>query len=80
MLDEPKPYHRLGLPQSWYPSADAPALGIDLTAQPGYAGILAIWRSWKRGSPPPGRSFAGHARRKDVGTACRGLANLKHGT
>ena len=41
VLDEPMPFHPLGLPQSWYPAADAAALGIDLTAQPGYAGILA---------------------------------------
>ena len=41
VLDEPRPYHPLGLPQSWYPPADAAALGIDLTAQPGYAEILA---------------------------------------
>jgi uncharacterized protein YjbI with pentapeptide repeats len=39
VLDEPMPYHPLGLPQSWYP--DAAALGIDLTAQPGYAEVLA---------------------------------------
>jgi hypothetical protein len=41
VLDEPMPYHPLGLPQSWYPAADAAALGIDLTAQPSYAEILA---------------------------------------
>jgi hypothetical protein len=41
VLDEPTPYHPLGLPQSWYPAADAAALGIDLTAQPGYGEILA---------------------------------------
>ena len=41
VLDELMPYHPLGLPQSWYPAADAAALGIDLTAQPGYAEILA---------------------------------------
>ena len=41
VLDEPMPYHRIGLPQSWYPAADAAALGIDLTAQPSYAEILA---------------------------------------
>src|SRR5258708_12957611 len=35
------PSHPIGLPQSWYPPADAAALGIDLTAQPGYAEILA---------------------------------------
>ena len=41
VLDEEMPYHPLGLPQSWYPAADAAALGIDATAQPGYAEILA---------------------------------------
>jgi hypothetical protein len=41
VLDEPMPYHPLGLPQSWYPRHDAAALGIDLTAQPSYAEILA---------------------------------------
>jgi DinB superfamily/Pentapeptide repeats (8 copies) len=41
VLDEELPYHPFGLPQSWYPPADAAALGIDLTAQPGYAEILA---------------------------------------
>jgi hypothetical protein len=41
VLDEEMPYHPLGLPQSWYPAADAAALGIDLTAQPGYTEILA---------------------------------------
>jgi hypothetical protein len=41
ILDEEMPYHPLGLPQSWYPAADAAALGIDLTAQPGYDDILA---------------------------------------
>jgi DinB superfamily/Pentapeptide repeats (8 copies) len=41
VLDEEMPYHPLGLPQSWYPGADAAALGLDLTAQPGYDDILA---------------------------------------
>ncbi len=41
VLDEAMPYHPLGLPQSWYPPAEAAALGIDVTAQPGYAEILA---------------------------------------
>jgi len=41
VLDEEMPYHPLGLPQSWYPVADAAALGIDLTAKPGYDEILA---------------------------------------
>jgi hypothetical protein len=41
VLDEEMPYHPLGLPQSWYPAADAAALGIDLTARPGYGEVLA---------------------------------------
>jgi hypothetical protein len=41
VLDEEMPYHPYGLPQSWYPTGDAAALGIDLTAQPGYDEILA---------------------------------------
>ncbi len=41
VLDDEMPYHPLGLPQSWYPAADAAALGIDLTAKPGYDEILA---------------------------------------
>ncbi|MGE5136578.1 MAG: DinB family protein [Gemmatimonadota bacterium] len=41
VLDEDMPYHPLGLPQSWYPAADAAALGIDLTAQPSYGEVLA---------------------------------------
>jgi hypothetical protein len=41
VLDEEKPYHPIGLPQSWYPAADAAGLGIDLAAEPGYEDILA---------------------------------------
>src|SRR2546429_7086799 len=41
VLDEELPYHPLGLPQSWYPAADAAALGIDPTPRPGYAEVLA---------------------------------------
>jgi hypothetical protein len=41
VLDEPRPYHPIGLPQSWYPAEDAAALGIDLAATPSYAEILA---------------------------------------
>ncbi len=41
VLDQERPYHPIGLPQSWYPAAAAGALGIDLTADPGYADILA---------------------------------------
>jgi hypothetical protein len=42
VLDEAMPYHPIGLPQSWYPAADATALGIYLAAQPDYAEILAV--------------------------------------
>jgi len=41
VLDSELPYHPIGLPQSWYPAADAAALGIDLAAEPGYDDILA---------------------------------------
>jgi hypothetical protein len=41
VLDQEAPYHRLGLPQSGYPAADAAALGIDLTARPSYDEVLA---------------------------------------
>jgi hypothetical protein len=41
VLDQERPYHPLGLPQTWYPARDATALGIDVTAQPSYAEILA---------------------------------------
>lgn len=41
VLDQELPYHPLGLPQSWYPAVGAAALGIDLTAQPGYDEVLA---------------------------------------
>jgi len=41
VLDEPWPYHPIGLPQSWYPAAAAAELGIDLAAEPGYDDILA---------------------------------------
>jgi hypothetical protein len=41
VLDEELPFHPIGLPQSWYPAADATALGIGLAAEPGYDNILA---------------------------------------
>jgi hypothetical protein len=41
VLDEEKPYHPLGLPQSWYPAAQAAKLGIDLAAEPSYDEVLA---------------------------------------
>jgi hypothetical protein len=41
VLDEEMPYHPIGLPQSWYPAAEAAGLGIDLSAEPSYADIVA---------------------------------------
>src|SRR5829696_1834407 len=40
ILDEPMPYHRLGLTHSSYPPADAAKLGIDLDARPSYAEVM----------------------------------------
>ena len=40
VLDEPSPYHRLGLPQTAYAPADAAALGIDLDARPSYDEVM----------------------------------------
>jgi hypothetical protein len=42
VLDEPMPYHRLGLPQSAYPPTDAAALGMDLAAKPSYAEVMQV--------------------------------------
>ncbi len=42
ILDEPMPFHRLGLPQTAYAPADATALGIDLDARPSYAEVMAV--------------------------------------
>jgi hypothetical protein len=44
VLDEERPYHPIGIPQSWYPPAAAAALGIDLASEPGYDEILAARR------------------------------------
>jgi hypothetical protein len=41
VLDEERPYHRLGLPQTAYAPADAARLGIDLDATPGWTEVLA---------------------------------------
>ncbi len=40
ILDEPMPYHRLGLPQTAYAPADAEALGMDLDERPSYAEVM----------------------------------------
>lgn len=41
VLDEPMPYHRLGIGHSSSRSADAAALGIDVDARPSYAEVMA---------------------------------------
>lgn len=40
VLDEPMPYHRLGITQTAYAPADAAALGIDLGARPSFAEVM----------------------------------------
>ncbi len=40
VLDEPMPYHPLGITQTAYAPADAAALGIDLDARPSYAEVM----------------------------------------
>jgi len=42
VLDEPMPYHRLGLPQTAYAPADTAKLGIDLAARPSFAEVLTV--------------------------------------
>lgn len=42
ILNEPVPYHRLGLPDTATPPADAAALGIDLDADPPLAEVLEV--------------------------------------
>jgi uncharacterized damage-inducible protein DinB len=44
VLDEAKPYHPIGIPQSWYPAAAAAALGIDLASEPDFDEILGARR------------------------------------
>jgi uncharacterized damage-inducible protein DinB len=41
ILDEERPYHPLGVTQSWYKPADSAALGIDHSASPQYDEVLA---------------------------------------
>ncbi|WP_433519974.1 DinB family protein [Nonomuraea sp. CA-143628] len=40
ILDEPMPFHRLGLTHTGYPATDAATLGIDLDARPSYAEVM----------------------------------------
>jgi mannose-6-phosphate isomerase-like protein (cupin superfamily) len=42
VLDQPMPYHRLGLTHTSYPPDGAAALGIDLDAQPAFDEVLAV--------------------------------------
>jgi hypothetical protein len=42
VLDEPMPYHRLGVTQTAYAPADAAALGIDLDARPSLAEVMKV--------------------------------------
>jgi DinB superfamily/Pentapeptide repeats (8 copies) len=42
ILDQERPYHPLGLPQTWYPPQDAAALGIDIEASPKFAEVLKV--------------------------------------
>ena len=42
VLDEPMPYHRLGLTQTAYAPADAAGLGIDLDARPSFAEVMTV--------------------------------------
>jgi len=42
VLDEPMPYHRLGLTHTSYPPDDALALGIDNAAKPSFAEVMEV--------------------------------------
>jgi hypothetical protein len=42
VLDEPMPYHRLGLTQTAYAPADAAKLGIDLEKRPSFAEVRQV--------------------------------------
>jgi hypothetical protein len=42
ILNEPMPYHPLGLPNTGYPPGDAAALGLDLGARPSLAEVMDV--------------------------------------
>jgi DinB superfamily/Pentapeptide repeats (8 copies) len=42
ILEEPMPYHRLGLPQPGHPPADVAALGVDVDARPSLAEVKEV--------------------------------------
>jgi hypothetical protein len=42
VLDDPMPFHPLGLTHTSYPSADAAAIGIDLDARPSFDEVMEV--------------------------------------
>jgi len=42
VLDDPMPFHPLGLTQTGYPAAEAAAIGIDLDGDPTFAEVLEV--------------------------------------
>jgi uncharacterized damage-inducible protein DinB len=42
ILDEPMPYHRIGLPHSSHSPAEAAKLGVDPDARPSYAEVMEV--------------------------------------
>jgi hypothetical protein len=69
VLDQPRPYHRIGLPQTAYARADAAALGIDLDATPTWPEILAARADRLAGLT----GILAHLTDADLGRACTRL-------
>lgn len=67
VLDQERPYHPLGLPQTWYPAADAADLGIGLAAEPAYTEILAA----RAGRMAVMRRIVAGLTDADLGRPCR---------
>lgn len=42
ILNQERPYHPLGLPQTWYPPEEAAALGMNIDAKPSFAEVLKV--------------------------------------
>jgi hypothetical protein len=42
ILDDPMPYHRLGLTHDAYPPADAAAIGVELDARPSFDEVMVV--------------------------------------
>lgn len=66
LLDEPDPFHPLGLPQTAYASADAVALGLDPAARPSYSEVLAA----RRDRQAVVRRIVGALADSDLGRLC----------